>query len=123
MGTFKQLTNDTFISFSWHPQQNDRSRVMIFIQRREEAGTFIDDATLPFPGESLFVNPKSPEEMPPDKSIRVSVSPETIVSYSATFEGTCCFRVAELAEDEFSLEIRYPLSIYQAFCLALLRMR
>jgi hypothetical protein len=119
MGILKQIDAGRFVSFSWHPPANDRVRFAILISRHDG----VDCVVLPRPGDQLLVDPRRPDDVPGDQTVRLTVTDDSPTRATASYDGAPCFRMTALAEDEFSVAVRYPLSLYQSLCLALLRMQ
>jgi hypothetical protein len=125
MGIVRRYSNQ-FVAFSWHPQQDQRRREMILIRRKEISGNghkiLSDDVLIPTPGWELLVEPWHFDEIPAEKCLRLVVSEHVDESIVGLFDDSVCFELKQITEDEFTMQVGYPLSFFQAFVLALARM-
>ncbi|OHT10395.1 hypothetical protein TRFO_20360 [Tritrichomonas foetus] len=135
MGIFKLEKNKNYASYSWHPQVNDSKRVMLILTRHESSSggnkIFNDEILIPKLGSSplLLDVGKSIESLIQSTNVlqlsgssEIMAKPETnenALIHSVKFNGEVCMTFRQTYEDEFSISVLYPLSLYQAFSIFL----
>ncbi|KAK8891670.1 hypothetical protein M9Y10_028890 [Tritrichomonas musculus] len=138
LGFFKQDKKNDFASFSWHPQVNDSKRIMLYLKRHESLSQskgvgslkqFNDEILIPKLGESVLLDEgKSLESIDASqKFIKLDGSTEIIEDENGSrianriikYDNNLCMSFYQVYEDEFHFSVLYPMSLFQAFSMAL----
>lgn len=138
LGVFKLDKKSDYVTFSWHPQVNDSKRVMLYLKRHESTfqsrgvgsiKQFNDEILIPKLGECVLLDEgKTLDSLDSNKVfIKLNGSTEIITDEDGSgninriikYNNTECMSFFQTFEDEYQINIQYPLSAFQAFSMAL----
>jgi hypothetical protein len=128
MGALKTVSFRQYASFSWHPQVDGSQREMILVKRTEVVTnaerSAIDSVGIPKIGHQILVKPSKYDRLDFENMLLINVTQEESPSdaHVGKFEGKVCFRMSAIAPNEFALTVGHPLSFFQGFALAVVRL-
>lgn len=114
----RSINGKFFISYSWHMYKDDSKREIIQMKKESKS---LYQVSIPKIGTLRLQSPKEKRKQNPPNSIELVVEEETegLKQFKSEYQNKTCFLLRQTDEDEYLLNISYPLSVYQSFIVAL----